>query len=61
MPLQRAVVDEDIRKYVRNRISVDKRLKKWQNSEVQAEIEVALMNKAHGMYVYSPVYHIQID
>jgi hypothetical protein len=61
MPLQSAVVDEDIRKYVRHRISVDKKLKKWRSGEIQAEIEIALMRGAHGMYVYSPIYCRQVD
>ena len=61
MPLQSAVVDEDIRKYVRHRISVDKKLKKWRSGEVQAEIEIALMRGAHGMYVYRPIYYRQVD
>ncbi|KAF2094687.1 HET-domain-containing protein, partial [Rhizodiscina lignyota] len=50
IPLQRTVVDEDIRKYVRHRISVDKKLKKWRSGEMQKEIEVALMEGAHGMF-----------
>ena len=61
IPLQRAVVDEDIRKYVHHRISVDKKLKKWQGGEMQAEIEAALMKGAHGMYVYTPIHYKQVD
>ena len=61
MPLQSALVDEDIRKYVRHRISIDKKLKKWRGGEMQAEIEVALMRGAHGMYVYSPIHYKQVD
>jgi KaiC/GvpD/RAD55 family RecA-like ATPase len=61
IPLQSTVVDEDIRKYVRHRISVDKKLKKWQSGEMQKEIEVALMEGAHGMYVYTPIYYKQLD
>ena len=61
MPLQSAVVDEDIRNYVRHRISVDKKLKKWRSGEMQAEIEVALMKGAHGMYVYSPIHYKPVD
>lgn len=52
IPLERAVVDEDIRKYVRHRMSTDKKLQKWQNGETQTDIEVALMKGAHGMYVH---------
>ena len=61
IPLQSAVVDEDIRKYVCHRTSVDKRLKKWRNDETRAEIEVSIMEGAHGMYVYSPIYYSQLD
>jgi hypothetical protein len=52
IPLQSTVVDEDIRKYVRHRISVDKKLKMWQGGDMQKEIETVLMEGAHGMYVY---------
>jgi hypothetical protein len=38
IPLQSTVVDDDIRKYVRHRISVNKKLKKWQGSEMQKEM-----------------------
>jgi NACHT domain len=55
IPLERAVVDEDIRKYVRHRISADNKLQKWQNGETQTEIEVALMKGAHGVYVHNPI------
>ena len=48
--LQSQVVDKDIRSYVRHRLSNDKSLSKWQkDSTVGQEIEIALMNGAHGM------------
>lgn len=49
IPLERTIVDEDIRKYVYARISTDKKLKKWRNGEMQQEIEIALMQGAQGM------------
>jgi len=53
--LQSQVVDKDIRSYVRHRLSNDKSLSKWQkDSTVGQEIEIALMNGAHGMYLYAP-------
>jgi hypothetical protein len=54
IPLEREVVDEDIGKYVRHRISADKKLQKWQSGELQTEIEAALMKGAHGMYAHNP-------
>lgn len=49
--LQSGLVDEDIFKYVRERLSVDKRLSKWQRDpQIRHEIETALMKGAHGMY-----------
>lgn len=54
VPLERKVVDEDIRKYVNHRMSVDMKLRKWQGGEMQAEIEAALMKGAHGMYATVP-------
>jgi len=48
--LQRDVVDEDIGRYVRDRLSEDKRLEKWnKHAKVVQEIERALMRGAHGM------------
>lgn len=48
--LQSKIIDNDIRTYVRHRLSVDKNLKRWQkNVDVHQEIETALMGKAHGM------------
>lgn len=61
IPLQSAVVDEDIRKYVRHRLSVDKKLRKWGSSEIQAEIEITLMRGAYGMYAYRPTHCRRVD
>ncbi|OQV10804.1 NACHT domain-containing protein isoform 2, partial [Cladophialophora immunda] len=47
--IQSAIVDEDIRIYIRDRIAIDARLKKWPVS-VQNEIMTALMEKAGGMF-----------
>jgi len=48
--IQSAVVDEDIRVYVRDRLTIDPKLKKWPPS-VQDGITAVLMDKAAGMYV----------
>jgi len=48
--IQSAVVDQDIRVYVRHRLTTDPKLKKWPPS-VQDEITDVLMDKAAGMYV----------
>jgi hypothetical protein len=51
--LQRDVVDKDIQLYVRQRLSDDKTLTKWnKDAAVRQEIETALMRGACGMYVY---------
>lgn len=47
--VQSALVEEDIRAYVRSQIRNDHKLKKWQKPEVQTEIETVLMGKANGM------------
>ncbi|KIW90080.1 uncharacterized protein Z519_09511 [Cladophialophora bantiana CBS 173.52] len=47
--LQSAVVDEDIRVYIRDRMATDQGLKKWPDP-VQTEITTALMEKADGMF-----------
>jgi hypothetical protein len=50
--LQSAVVDKDIQRYVRQRLSDDKRLRKWEkDASVMGQIEAALMSGAKGMYV----------
>ena len=51
--LQSKLVDKDIHTYIRQRLSDDKSLRKWQNDRyVQQEIETALMEGAHGMYIF---------
>jgi Cdc6-like AAA superfamily ATPase len=51
--LQNELVDKDIQKYVRKRLSHDRSLSKWQkDATVAHDIETALMNGAHGMYEY---------
>jgi archaellum biogenesis ATPase FlaH len=49
--IQSAVVDEDIRVYVRDRLTTDSKLKKWPQS-VQDEITSVMMEKANGMYAH---------
>jgi hypothetical protein len=50
--LQSAVVDKDIERYVRQRLSDDKRLQKWaKDALIMRQIETALMSGAKGMYV----------
>ena len=52
--LQRDVVDEDIQRYVQQRLSDDKTLAKWNKDvAVRQEIEAALMRGACGMYVFT--------
>ena len=47
--VQSTLVKDDIRAYVRGRICKDRKLKKWQKPEIQAEIEEILVEKADGM------------
>jgi hypothetical protein len=48
--LQRDVVDQDIQRYVQQRLHDDKRLEKWNKDvAVRQEIEAALMGGARGM------------
>ncbi|KAI4706494.1 hypothetical protein J4E89_008912 [Alternaria sp. Ai002NY15] len=48
--LQRDVVDEDILRFVQQKLRDDKRLAKWhKNAQVRQEIETALMRGAQGM------------
>jgi hypothetical protein len=48
--LQSQVVDKDIHSYVRQRLSNDKGLKKWQkDDEIRREIETTLMEGSRGM------------
>ncbi|KAJ4331908.1 hypothetical protein N0V87_008801 [Didymella glomerata] len=49
--LQEDVVDQDIQRYVQQRLSEDKTLAKWnKDAEVRQEIEDALIRGARGMY-----------
>ncbi|KFZ24288.1 hypothetical protein V502_01228 [Pseudogymnoascus sp. VKM F-4520 (FW-2644)] len=49
--LQHQVVDKDIQTYVRQRLSNDKGLKKWQKDvKIRQEIEIALMEGSRGMF-----------
>ena len=46
-------MNEDISRYVRNRLHEDKALAKWnKDADIRQEIETALMSRAGGMYVY---------
>ena len=47
--IQSTLVKDDIRAYVRGRICEDRKLKKWQKPDIQAEIEEVLVEKADGM------------
>ncbi|OWY44641.1 HET-like protein [Alternaria alternata] len=49
--LQRDVVDQDIQRYIQQRLRVDKGLAKWnRDAVVRQEIEAALMGGARGMF-----------
>jgi Cdc6-like AAA superfamily ATPase len=50
--LQSDLVDLDIRSYVRHRLSIDRDLGKWKDSDIRGHIETTLIKGAHGMYVY---------
>lgn len=53
--LQSTLVDKDIQRYIRERLSTDKILQKWRkDDEVRREIEAVLRDRAHGMYVFNP-------
>ena len=54
--IQSAIVDEDIRVYVRDRLATDIKLRKWP-PVVQEEITAAMMEKARGMYGCCPEHH----
>ncbi len=48
--IQSALVNDDIRAYVQERLKTDRQLRRWQSrSEARQEIEDALMDKAAGM------------
>jgi Cdc6-like AAA superfamily ATPase len=56
--LQSKPVDKDIHTYIRQRLSHDKNLEKWQKDHgIRQEIEEALIKGAHGMYVFSLIDH----
>jgi hypothetical protein len=49
--VQNDLVDKDIQTYIRQRLSDDKILRKWQkDNDIRQEIETSLMKGAHGMY-----------
>lgn len=49
--LQSQIVDKDIRKFVHQKLSDDKSLKRWHKStDIRQEIETTLIQGAHGMY-----------
>jgi hypothetical protein len=53
--LQRDVVDQDVQRYVQQRLRNDKGLAKWnKDAAVREEIEAAIMSGARGMCVCSP-------
>jgi hypothetical protein len=53
--LQRDIVDQDIQRYVQQRLHNDKALAKWnKDAAIRQEIEAALMSGARGMYVSLP-------
>jgi hypothetical protein len=48
--IQSAIVNNDIRAYVHERLQTDQGLRRWQKQpRVQREIETTLMDKANGM------------
>jgi type III secretory pathway component EscV len=50
--LQRDVVDQDIQRYIQQRLRDKKSLAKWtKDAAISQEVEDALMRGAHGMYV----------
>ena len=50
--LQSKLVDRDIQRYVQQRLSDDKSLRKWEkDATIRQEIEAALMKGARGMYL----------
>jgi hypothetical protein len=51
--LQSAIIDKDIQRYVRQRLSDDKRLRKWtKDASIMGQIETVLMSGAKGMYIF---------
>ena len=59
--LQNKLVDRDIRTYVRQRLSNDQSLNKWQKDpDIRHEIDIALTKGACGMYV-CPIFSLEIQ
>ncbi|KAI8943839.1 hypothetical protein NX059_001812 [Plenodomus lindquistii] len=55
LSLESAIVDEDIRRYVKHRLSEDPSLRKWRkDATIMQDIECALVSGARGMYGISP-------
>jgi hypothetical protein len=55
--IQSAVMDEDIRVYIRDRLATDTKLKKWPPA-VQEEITNVIMEKANGMYEFYSKHYV---
>ena len=47
--IQSTLVEGDIRAYVQGRICNDRKLKKWQKPDIQAEIQEVLVEQSDGM------------
>ncbi|KAI6080966.1 nucleoside phosphorylase domain-containing protein [Hypoxylon rubiginosum] len=51
IPIQSALIEEDIRTYIHARVQEHQGLKRWQSRpDIQSEIETALLEKADGMF-----------
>ena len=55
--IQNAIVDDDIRMYVHDRLVTDRKLGKWPE-RVQGEIIMTIMKKADGMYIRSLIAYV---
>jgi hypothetical protein len=54
--LQSKIVDQDIQRYVQQRLSEDKSLSKWGKDDgLRQEIETTLMAGSKGMYVFAQI------
>ncbi len=49
--IQGMPVEADINSYVRGRLCTDRRLKRWNRTELAEDIAMTLTSEAHGMYV----------
>ena len=50
VPIQSDLISDDIRAYIRKRVTQDEGLERWRSQpDVQNEIEITLMEKANGM------------